>query len=136
MNILISYFDDIESMVKVCYLTSNFIGHSTHTDLYQEFSSALKEFDGNKLLQISIDGPNVNLKFLDAIAKNRDANEQHKLIFIGTCGLHVIHGAFKTGAESADWKMKKILKAAFQILHDSPAKREDYKSITGCDFTQ
>ena len=89
MDILRRYFDDIGSMVKVCYLTSNFMGHSTHTDLYWEFSSALKEFDGNKLLQISMDGPNVNFKFLNDIAKDRVANEQHKLIFIGTCGLHV-----------------------------------------------
>ena len=43
-----------------------------------------------------------------------------------------MHGAFKTGVESTDWKIKKILKAAFQILHDSPARREDHKSITGC----
>ena len=43
-----------------------------------------------------------------------------------------MHGAFKTGAESTYWKIKKILKAAFQILHDSQARHEDYKSITGC----
>ena len=43
-----------------------------------------------------------------------------------------MHGTFKTGAESTYWKIKKILKAAFQILHDSPARHEDYKSITGC----
>ena len=81
-----------------------------------------------------MDGPNVSLKFLNDAAKDRVANEQHELIFVGTCGLHVIHGAFKTGAESTDWKIKKILKAAFQILPDSPARREDYKSITGCDL--
>ena len=88
-----------------------------------------KEFDGNKLLQISMDGPNINLNFLNDIAKDHVANEQHKLIFIGTCGLHVMHGAFKTGAKSTDWKMKKILKAAFQILNDSPSRHEDNKSI-------
>ena len=90
--------------------------------MYQEFSSALKEFDGSKLLQISLDGPNINLKFLNDIAKDCVANEQHKLVFIGACGLHVTYRAFKTGAESIDWKMKKILKAAFQILHDSHAR--------------
>ena len=105
-----------------------------HTNLYREFSNALKEFDGNKLLQIFMDGPNVSLKFLNDTAKDRVAIGQHELIFIGTCGLHVIHGTFKTGAESTDWKIKKILKAAFQILPDSPAKREDCKSITGCDL--
>ena len=38
MDILIRHFDDTESIIKVHYLTS----HSAHTDLYQEFSSALK----------------------------------------------------------------------------------------------
>ena len=80
-----------------------------------------------------MDGPNVNLKFLNDAAKDRVANEQHELIFVGTCDLHVIHGGFKTDAESTDWKIKKILKAAFQILHDSPARHEDYKSVTDCD---
>ena len=108
MDILVRYFDDIENMVKVRYLTSNFMGHSTHADLYREFRNALKEFGCNKLPQISMDGPKVNLKFLNDIAKDRVANEQHELTLIGTCCLHVIHGAFKTGAESTDWKMKKI----------------------------
>ena len=34
MDILIRYFDDIENMVKVSNLTSNFMGHSTHRDLF------------------------------------------------------------------------------------------------------
>ena len=46
MDILIRYFDDIENMVKVRYLTSNFMGHSTHTDLYREFSSTSMDFYG------------------------------------------------------------------------------------------
>ena len=53
-------------------------------------------------LKISMDGPNINLKFLNYIAKDCVANEQHELIFIGACGLDVIHGAFRTGAESTD----------------------------------
>ena len=117
MDILIRCFDDIERFVSYRFV----------------FSSALKEFDGNKLLQISMDGPYTKVKFLNDTAKDRVANEQHELIFIDTCGLHVIHGAFKTGAESTDWKIKKILNPAFQILHDSPARHEDYKSVTDCD---
>lgn len=51
MDFLVRYFGDIENMVKVRYLTSNFKGHSTHTDLYWEFSSALNEFEGNKVFR-------------------------------------------------------------------------------------
>ena len=49
-----------------------------------------------------MNGLTVNLKFFDEIAKDRFEKEQHELIFIGACGLHLIQGAFKTGAELTD----------------------------------
>ena len=49
----------------------------------------------------------------------------------GSCSLHAIHGAFKTGEQSIDWKLKKILRALHQILHDSPARQNDYTDVTG-----
>ena len=53
----------------------------------------------------------------------------HKLIDFGSCNLHIILGSLKTGAEKSDWKLKMILKGAFQILHDTPARRGDNVSI-------
>ena len=76
-----------------------------------------------------MDGPNVNLKFLETVLKERKDHKQHQLINIGSCGLHTIHGAFKTGFEKSDWNVKKILKGAY-VFHDSPAKREDYTKET------
>ena len=61
--------------------------------------------------------------------KYRLENEQSQLIEIGSCGLHIIHRAYKTGAESTDWVLKKILKGT--LLHDSPARRGGYISLTG-----
>ena len=57
--------------------------------------------------------------------------EQNNLIHIGSCSLHIMHGAFKTGAESSGWNMKAIPKGLFTFLHDTPARRKDYISITG-----
>ena len=48
-----------------------------------------------------MDGPNVNLKFYEAVATERIENEQHQLINIGSCELHTIHGACKTGFEKS-----------------------------------
>ena len=62
-----------------------------------QFNDISNELDSNKLFQISMDGPNVNLKFYEAVVTERNENEQHQLINIGSCGLHKIHGAFKTG---------------------------------------
>ena len=52
-------------------------------------------------------------------------------INIGSCGLHIIHGAFKSGVETTNWNIKKVLRIVFQILHDSPARQEDYERVTG-----
>ena len=48
---------------------------------------------------------------------------QQSLINIGSFGLHILHGAFKGGFESVAWDMKKILKAAYTILRDTPTRR-------------
>ena len=80
-----------------------------------------------------MDGPNVNLKMLQKINEERTANEFHHLISIGSCGLHTVHGAFRTGAEATDWRIKKILRGACIVLHGSPAIREDYQEISGSD---
>ena len=56
-----------------------------------------------------------------------------QLLDIGSCGLHVINGAFRTGVEATPWKIKKILKAMWQIFHDSPARRDIYIRETKSD---
>ena len=54
-----------------------------------------------------------------------------QLINICICGLHIIHGAFQTGATTTCWNIKGTLKAIYKLLHDSPARRADYISVTG-----
>ena len=78
-----------------------------------------------------MDGPNVNLKLPEKINEERTLNEFHCLIFIGSCGLHTIHTAFRSGVEATEWSIKKILTGSYYVLHDSPARREDYQEVTG-----
>ena len=60
----------------------------------------------------------------------RTETKLHQLTNIGTCGLHIIHGSFKTGNKVTDWNIKAIAKSAFQILHHSPARRTNYISVS------
>ena len=76
-----------------------------------------------------VDGPNADWKFIESHKRYRSDNEQHQLVDIGLCGLHIIHRAFKTGAESSNWELKKVLKGEFTLLHEWPAKRDDYDSL-------
>ena len=70
-----------------------------------------------------MDGPNVNLKFYEAVVTERNENEQHQLINIGSCGLHTIHGAFKTGFEKSAWKIKRFSKELIMFFM-TPQQRE------------
>ena len=82
MDILIRYFDHVENRVKVRYLDSKFFGHATHQDLFIQFMQVLFKLDTNKIFQVSMDGPIVNLKFLKNLQKDCLENEQHELINI------------------------------------------------------
>ena len=78
-----------------------------------------------------MDDPSVNLKFYNEIVQERQENMVHSLIDIGSCSLHIVHGSFKTVAEKTGCKLKVFLKVSFQVLHDTPSRREDYENFTG-----
>ena len=129
MDVLICYFNANDNKIKTRYLDSNFLRYSTHTDLLREYNKALKDLCENKLVQISMDGPNVNLKMLEKINKEQTSNEFHRLISIGSCGLHTIHGAFRPGAEATEWIIRKILTGASYVLDDTPARWKDFQEV-------
>lgn len=50
-----------------------------------------------QLLQISMDGPSVNWKFLKLYSETIARDSGARSIDIGSCGLHIVHGAYKDG---------------------------------------
>ena len=64
------------------------------------------------------------------LQNGRVVSENPHLINFGSCSFHIVHSAFQAGAERTSWNIKKIYKAIWQILHDSPAWRNDYYNIT------
>ena len=78
-----------------------------------------------------MDGPSVNWAFFSVLCNYQTENDMSKFLSAGSCGLHAIHVAFKTGEQSTDWKLKKVLRALHQVLHDSPAGRNYYVDVTG-----
>ena len=67
MNVLIRYFGSVDRKVKMQYLGSRFLGHSTHRDLFDQYNIAVQGLDNCKICQISMDGPSINLKFLQKV---------------------------------------------------------------------
>ena len=106
------------------------MGHATDADLEKKFKEGLGSLPLAKLMQISMDGPSVNMKFLDSM-KSNVSDDQRKLIDIGSCGLHVLHGAFRTGHDKAGWAINDFLRAIYWLFKDSPARRADFTATTG-----
>ena len=71
-------------------------------------------------MQVSSDGPNVNLVFLDLLNEHRSDNELSRLMNIGTCGLHTTHNSMKHGENSSGWKLNKLLQSVYKIFEEAP----------------
>ena len=86
MDLMVRYLDHSDYLVKTRYVTSEFLGHAGHNDLYQNFLSSAEGMDERKLLQVSMDGPSVNLKFLRLLQSEWKKKDIQELLDIGTCG--------------------------------------------------
>ena len=84
-----------------------------------------------EIIQISMDGPNVNWKFYKLVReKLSEEFDDTKLINIGSCGLHIIHNSFKSGATASGWDISSLLSSLYYLFKDAPARREDYTRVT------
>ena len=110
MDVYICYQGSCNKEVNVPYWASEFLGHAT-----------------NKYLECECDGPNVNWKFYEHTVSEKEG-DLPPLMNSRSCNLHVVNVTFKIGAESTDWKLKKILKACFTILYNTPTIRDDFVS--------
>ena len=131
MDFHVRYWDPIDMRVKVRYWGAKFLGHSSNSDILKHFNDAVSEIGLVKVLQVSMDGPSVNHKFYKELVKHREQlGIPNKMIDIGSCGLHIIHCAFKTGMTKTNWNVDQTLRGSYQLLHDTPARRADYTSVT------
>ena len=91
--------------------------------------SSLKNLLLERLLQLSMDGPNTNWSVLKLLHEDRCEKDYPNIIDIGSCSLHVVHGAFKSDIEATNLELKKIMKAIWKIFDDSSARRDIYVKI-------
>jgi hypothetical protein len=128
MDIHVRYWSDNE--IHTRYYGSVFLGHATANDMLDNFLGYVN-LDLSKTLQISMDGPNVNWSFFEKLQNELFKDTDSSLINIGSCGLHVVHGAFKHACKSVDWDIESVLTSAYWLFKDTPARREDYTKATG-----
>ena len=69
MDLYVRFWDPIENRSKVRYYHSTFLEHGTYTDLLNHFKNITNDFSSNKVCQVSMDGPNINLNFYRNVIK-------------------------------------------------------------------
>lgn len=143
MDIFVRYWDSGLGQVSSRYLNSVFLGKSAAINLIEGFETGASQAKVNvkrQVVQVSMDGPNVNKAFLRQLKCKLKAEgnpEDPELLDFGTCGLHKVHGAFKTGCTNTGWKLVEFLRALFNLFKNVPSRRADFTAITGtCVFPQ
>ena len=129
LDVLVRYWnaDKVESR----YFTSYFLGHADAEAVHDKFESVCGDLGYEKLAQLSMDGPNVNWKVFRLMQEDVEKQSGKKLLNIGSCGLHVIHNSFRDGCSAAEWEVETFLSSGRWLFKDSPARCEDYTSVTG-----
>lgn len=77
-----------------------------------------------------MDGPNVNLKFL-SLLKEHLSTEAPVVLDIGSCGLHTLNIAFRSGINKTGWNLVQFLRSIFNLFRHLPARRADYVNYGG-----
>ena len=129
MDLHVRYWDTSLNTVKTRYYNSQFMGKAAAKDVLKTFKECVNGMDEDKLLQVSMDGPNVNTSFLTSLNEERMDRELSHLVSLGSCGLHTIHNSFKHGENATGWNLKKLLSSMFKIFHESPSRRADYEML-------
>ena len=79
------------------------MGHATAEDMVSV------SLNLNNLLQMSMDGLNMNWKFYELVQSRLQKETNKSVLNIGSCGLHILHGAFKNGVEASGWNIDEFL---------------------------
>jgi hypothetical protein len=129
LDIIFRYWNDDTNTVSSSYFGSAFMGFASAKHVLESFKEAMAEVPLNKIMQISMDGPAVNWKFIDLL--NADEQFTAQLLDLGSCGLHTVNGAFQTGHKVSGWQVNGYLRDIYNLFKDSPARRAAYTEITG-----
>jgi len=71
--------------VRTRYSHLEFMGHATADDMVTVFETATSDLNLSDLLQLSMDGPNVNWKFYDLVQLRLQKVNNKSMLITGSC---------------------------------------------------
>ena len=82
------------------------MGHSTAEDIMNNFLEVSSEMKLCNLVQVSMDDPKINWSSLEQLSSDLHDEYGTTMLFLGSCGLHVINGSLTTGHKAANRKVQ------------------------------
>ena len=122
MDFHVHYLGNSTNQVTAHYYTSAFLGKASAGNLYGHIQNFCSTAHLKKVLQISSDGQNMNLKFLSTIHEKLGEDELHELIYLETFGLHILHNSMKHGELTRTLNLKGLIS---KVFHENPSRRAD-----------
>ena len=91
--------------------------------------------DAENSLQLSMDGPNTNLKVLkDLKLMLKKADNDNVILDLGSCGIHTVHNSSKIEMVATQWKLAQFLRVLYNLIKNIPSWRAFFivyaKSVT------
>lgn len=120
-----------DNQVNSRYLISVFMSHHTAEQMHKRTEKVCSDIGFQNLIQLSMDGPNVNWKLFSLAQQNIEEQKDKKMLNVGSCGLHTLHNAFRAGCAATDLELESALSSLKWLFKDVPARREDYTEVTG-----
>ena len=122
-------FWERNTVVYTQFVDSMLLGHGTAEHLFEKLGPLVTSFVHHRLVQLSMDRPNVNLKLHRLIEEDTGQNTPTKMINIRTRGLHIPHNAFRAGCLVTTWEIELLLCSVYKLFRDAPARREDFQEV-------
>ena len=111
MDVSICYRDDKEQMVRTRYFDSQFLERPNADNLLDSIKLSTERLRNESLLQLAMDGANVNWEVLTKLDDNLVEDGYTKSLNIGSYAQYAIHGAFQNGSVKTGWGLQQILKS-------------------------
>lgn len=131
LDVIVRFYSDTDKNLNTEYFTSIFLEECTSEKLCLAIIDGLQELEVNilNMIQLSLDGPNVNLKLFRDLRKQLTLTGKSKLLDTGTCTLHIVNGAYKTGHSKAKWLVNDFLRNIYYFFYKFPSRRAAYKKF-------
>ena len=93
---MLTFYSLFQKKIVTSYCDSLFVGHFSAEDLIKHVYEFINRYDLNVgiLLNIGMDGPNVNKNFKRKLLESLKKSKSTTFICILTCSLHIANNAF------------------------------------------